>query len=304
MKKDKMFEAPEEFFWMRVRVARAGYERPPLLDAVRTNTIGATQAQTQRDEVLGGSSGRPNQIFQLAFTPVLNGTLQLEVDEGQEFQPWTQVADFFASTDEDSHFALNRTTGEVRFGDGKHGRIPVGNVDNPDGNIVARVYRYGGGKKGNAAAGTLTNLLGGTPGVDANKITNLRPATGGRDEETLDEAKLRAPQALKNKCRAVTAEDFEALAMQAPGVKRAKALPLAHPGFPGRASAGGGYGDHRSRQRRSQPDSERRNDPHCLRLSRPAPPAHDRALRRRRRLITSSGCGRVSSLSATRTSPR
>jgi predicted phage baseplate assembly protein len=143
------------------------------------------------------------------------------------------VADFFASTADDSHFVLNRTTGEVRFGDGEHGRIPVGSIDNPDGNIVARLYRYGGGKKGNAAAGTLTNLLGGSAGLDANAISNLLPAAGGRDEETLDEAKLRAPQALKNKCRAVTAEDFEALAMEAPGVKRGKALPLTHPGFPG-----------------------------------------------------------------------
>src|SRR5258708_33335053 len=147
MKKDKSGEAPGELFWLRVRVEAAGYERPPLLDAVRTNTIGATQAQTQRDEVLGGSSGRPDQIFPLAFTPVLNGTLRLEVDEGQGFQPWTQVADFFASTADDSHFVLNRTTGEVRFGDGEHGRIPVGSIDNPDGNIVARLYRYGGGTK-------------------------------------------------------------------------------------------------------------------------------------------------------------
>ena len=81
--------------------------------------------------------------------------------------------------------------------------------------------------------GSLTDLLGGIAGVDANGITNLRPAVGGRDEETLDDAKLRAPEALKNKCRAVTAEDFQSLAMQAPGVKRAKALALAHPGFPG-----------------------------------------------------------------------
>lgn len=233
IKTDKMGDAPENLFWMRVRIDRPGYERPPLLDAVRTNTIGATQAQTQRDEVLGGSSGRPDQIFQLAFTPVLDGTLRLEVDEGETFQPWTQVTDFFASTADDTHFVLNRTTGEVRFGNGEHGRIPVGNLDNPDGNIVARIYRYGGGKKGNLVGGTLTNLLGGIAGVDASSITNLRPAAGGRDEETLEDAKLRAPQSLKNKCRAVTAEDFESLARQAPGVQRAKALALTHPGFPG-----------------------------------------------------------------------
>jgi predicted phage baseplate assembly protein len=233
IKKDKIGDAPEDLFWIRVRVEKAGYERPPILDAVRLNTIAVTQAQTQRDEVLGGSSGRPDQTFRVAFAPVLEGTLQLEVDEGQDFQKWQEVADFFASKSSDPHFVLNRTTGEVRFGDGEHGRIPVGNVANPDGNIVARNYRFGGGKKGNVAAATLTNLSGGIAGVDANLITNLRAAVGGRDEETLDEAKDRAPQALKNKCRAVTAEDFTVLAQQAPGVKRAKALPLTHPGFPG-----------------------------------------------------------------------
>jgi predicted phage baseplate assembly protein len=231
IKKDKMGDAPEELFWIRVRVARAGYERAPLLDAVRTNTVGATQAQTQRDEVLGGSSARPDQVFRLAFTPVLDSTLRLEVDEGGGFQPWRQVADFFASTDQDIHFVLNRTTGEVRFGDGEHGRIPVANVDNPDGNIVARVYRYGGGKGANVGPGAITNLLGVIAGVDG--VTNPRPAAGGRNEETVEQAKLRAPQSLKNKCRAVTAEDFESLTKQVPGVQRANALPLAHPGFPG-----------------------------------------------------------------------
>jgi predicted phage baseplate assembly protein len=226
-------DAPEELFWMRVRIDRAGYERAPQLDAVRPNTIGVTQAQTQRDEVVGGSTGRPDQTFRLAFTPVLKGTLHLEVDEGQGFEPWVEVEDFFASKRDDTHFVLNRTTGEIRFGDGEHGRIPVANVDNPDGNIVARLYRYGGGKKGNAAAGTLKNLLGGNVGVDANSITNLRPAVGGRDEETLEEGKRRAPQALKNKCRAVTTKDFEELTRQAPGVQRAKALPLTHPRFSG-----------------------------------------------------------------------
>jgi predicted phage baseplate assembly protein len=233
IQKDKMGEATDNLFWIRVRIERPGYERAPLLDAVRINTVSATQAQTQRDEVLGGSSGRPNQVFQLAFKPVLADSLRLEIDEGQGFRPWNKVSDFFASTADDNHFVLNRTTGEVQFGDGQHSRIPIANLDNPDSSIVARVYRYGGGKTGNIAPGRLTDLLGGVAGVDANGITNLPPAVGGRDEETLEEAKLRAPQALKNQCRAVTAEDFESLAQQAAGVQRAKALPLAHPGFPG-----------------------------------------------------------------------
>ena len=55
----------------------------------------------------------------------------------------------------------------------------------------------------------------------------------GRDEETLDEAKKRAPRTIKSRCRAVSVEDFEYLAMQASTIKRAKALPLFHPDFPG-----------------------------------------------------------------------
>jgi len=70
-------------------------------------------------------------------------------------------------------------------------------------------------------------------GVDDNQVANLLAADSGRDEETLDEAKQRAPRAIKSRCRAVTAEDFEYLAMLAANIKRAKALPLFHPDFPG-----------------------------------------------------------------------
>ena len=70
-------------------------------------------------------------------------------------------------------------------------------------------------------------------GVDSNGVANLLAAFSGRDEETIDEAKKRAPRSLKSRCRAVTAEDFEYLATQAANVRRAKALPLFHPDFPG-----------------------------------------------------------------------
>ena len=56
---------------------------------------------------------------------------------------------------------------------------------------------------------------------------------GGRDEETLDEAKQRAPAAIRARCRAVTADDFEFFATQAANIARARALPLRHPDFPG-----------------------------------------------------------------------
>jgi predicted phage baseplate assembly protein len=65
------------------------------------------------------------------------------------------------------------------------------------------------------------------------RVTNRQPAIGGRDGQSLDDAKLRAPQKLRTRTRAVTAEDFETLARQVPDVLRAHCLaPGAQPGGP------------------------------------------------------------------------
>lgn len=245
-------DVPDAFYWLRCRLDRSFYEVAPQLVSVRTNTVRATQAVTVQDEILGGSNGRPDQQFFLANTPVVplanpgqvtgvDGrqiqllSIRLEVSErpvtGEDrgFEVWQEVPDFLASTADDPHFTLNRTTGEIRFGDGERGRIPVANPNNPNGNIVARLYRYGGGDRGNVGAGTLTVPQTFVEHVDS--VTNLFPAIGGEDEETVEAAKLRAPAVLKSRDRAVTVEDFEHFARTTPGVnvRRALALPLAHP---------------------------------------------------------------------------
>jgi predicted phage baseplate assembly protein len=224
---------PKPLYWIRGRVQRSQYERVPTLMAVRTNTVAVRQAETFLFEVLGGSTGRRDQVFRLANTPVLEDSLILEIDQGNGGEVWTQVSDFFGSSPADQHYVLDRTTGEIRFGDGRNGSIPVANAANPDGNIVASQYRAGGGKRGNTAAGAIKTLATSITGIDDGLVANLLPAFSGRDEETLDEAKKRAPRSIKSRCRAVTADDFEYLAMQAATIKRAKALPLYHPEFPG-----------------------------------------------------------------------
>jgi predicted phage baseplate assembly protein len=223
----------DHLYWIRGRLERSSYERAPQLLTIRTNTIAALQAETSRDEVLGGSDGSPNQSFRLANTPVLHDTLILEVDEGDQFTAWTRVDDFFGSQAQDEHYVLDRTDGRIRFGDGSNGRLPVANVNNPTANVVAREYRFGGGRRGNLPAGSLKTMQTTVTGIDENGVSNLSAAHSGRDEETLAQAKLRAPQSLKNKCRAVTEEDFEALALQAANISRAKAISLFHPSFPG-----------------------------------------------------------------------
>ena len=223
----------EPRWWVRARLERAAYERTPVLQWVRTNTVAATQAETIVDEIVGGSDGQPNQLFRLASAPVLEGSLLLEIDDGTGVVAWQEVTDFYGSGPSDAHFVLDRTTGELRFGDGRRGAIPVGNPNLPGASIVARRYRVGGGTLGNLAAGVVTTLVSPITGIDDAGVRNLAPAAGGGDEETLEEARLRVPHALRSRDRAVTTADFEELAKRAANVRRAKALPLAHPEFPG-----------------------------------------------------------------------
>ena len=222
-------------FWVRGRLVRTQYERAPQLAAVRTNTVPALQAQTVNGEILGGTSGARNQAWQLENRPVLKGSLRIQINEGpgDAARDWNPVDDLFGSGPTDEDLAVDWTSGEVRAGDGEHGQVPVANAGDPDTNVVAVEYRFGGGARGNVRAGEIRNLLSPVDGIDGGKTTNVFDASSGADEERIEDAKIRARQSLRARERAVGVEDFELLAQQAGNVRRAKALPLTHPGFPG-----------------------------------------------------------------------
>ena len=248
------FSARSEFgktaHWLRVRVvAGAAYE--PRLRLVLLNTTMASQSVTMISEVLGSSNGAPGQRFRTTKAPVLAGQ-QLEVlepampsveaqrmireDEGDDairradpgdvrgsgvWVRWHEMPNFNGSGRRDRHYVVDRETGEVVFGDGVSGRIPAVAPKN----IVMARYRTGGGASGNRKAHTIEQLKTSIPSVD--KVTNPERAAGGSDAESLDKLIARAPQQLRHGFRAVTARDFEDLAMLAsPEVARARCVPL------------------------------------------------------------------------------
>jgi predicted phage baseplate assembly protein len=220
-------------FWLRARLVTAQYDRAPKMLAVRTNTVPVEQAQTVERELLGGTDGTRNQSWKLENAPVLRDGLQIQIDDGTGARVWQAVDDLLGAQATDEQLAVDWTSGVIVAGDGENGAIPVANPNNPDANVLALSYRYGGGKRGNVAAHAIASLLTPVAGIDGGKVDNLFAAIGGRDEERLDDAKKRARQMLRTRDRAVTTDDFEQLAQQAGNVRRARALPLAHPQFPG-----------------------------------------------------------------------
>jgi predicted phage baseplate assembly protein len=225
-------------YWLRARLVRAGYDRAPRLDAVLPNSVRCTQAETVNQEVLGGSDGLPDQTFRLFFSPVVDGSLQLQIDEGSGPETWSEVDDFCSAGPGDAVYTLDAASAVVTLGSGDNGRIAAANPARPASSVVAVTYRHGGGAAGNLPAGVISELLTSVDGVGS--VTNVRPSQGGRDQETVEQAKARAACELKSRDRAVTVEDFEYLATVTPGasVARAIARGLAHPDFPGVAIPG------------------------------------------------------------------
>lgn len=229
----------ERLHWLRVRLLEVPPGRPTYQSSPRITTVRATvgggsivaeHARTVVDESFGTSDGTPAQQFRMANRPVLprrDGEHVVVRDEGTT-TVWTEVADFGASRPTDHHVVVDEALGVVRFGprirhpDGattQHGAIP------PHGATVGiSRYRTGGGASGNVGAGTLRQLRTTIPYVSS--VRNRFAAIGGVDPETVDEVRLRGPRTLRTGRRAVTASDYEQLALQSsPRVARARCLP-------------------------------------------------------------------------------
>jgi uncharacterized phage protein gp47/JayE len=243
-------EFGEELFWIRARLEMGSYARSPKIQDIRPNTIKVLNAVTIKNEILGSSDGTPDQSFEFSHYPVLKGqniiVQENEVpprrqqriimrEEGDDainevrdesgalmevWVRWHEVDSFYKSSSDSRHYMIDRINGRVIFGDGVRGMIPPQGMDN----VMAESYMMGGGSDGNVGADSITTLRQAIAYIDS--VTNPYPASGGSDMETLQEAKMRGPQILKNRYRAVTAEDFEWLALRASGnVARAKCLP-------------------------------------------------------------------------------
>lgn len=199
-------------------------------DATET-TVRAIAAEWVEAEILGETSGAPGQVFQAARGPIIadlpeveSVALGIEADPGegtrrlgaQAFEMLPRLAGPHALTDRARGFVVERSTGRVilGFGDGRTGRLP------PKGRQVRLWYLIGGGAEGNVAAGQITALVPPRPGLAVN---NPARAGGGAPAEPLETALARLPRRLFRRERAVTAADFEALAIEIGGVARATA---------------------------------------------------------------------------------
>ncbi|WP_369269472.1 putative baseplate assembly protein [Streptomyces sp. R11] len=148
----------------------------------------------------------------------------VRVHEGDdEDAVWQPRRDLLASGPRDRHFVGElEDDGRLglRFGDGRHGARPT------PGSRLALHYRLGGGKAGNVGAEAINHLVvqADCEPPPAAVVRNPLPAVGGTEPEPVEQVRQLAPLDLRRtRLRAVTAEDYAALATALPGVQRAAA---------------------------------------------------------------------------------
>jgi hypothetical protein len=251
---------PRELFgqtlsWLRLSPAPGASTanwRPKILGAY-LNGVWASAAESLTYELVGSSQGEPNLTLFLAKPPVLRNSLELRVNEplGEEelaellasgadrvltavdnlpgnWVLWQRVID---PADEDPLarvYALDDATGEILFGDGRHGRIPPIGRDS----IMAFSYRRtepgapgGDTVPGNAiTARTPLNLVSPIDGVEA--VFAADQAAGGAPPESVDRVLQFGVANLRHRERALTAQDVEDLALESsPDIAQARCFP-------------------------------------------------------------------------------
>jgi len=207
-------------FWLRVRCK----DDDLVLGYMGVNAVDVEGVSITRDLMVGSGTGQPGQSITLPGGDIDENSIELEIQELNQFQPWRLVHHFAGSGPDDHIYTLDPVSRVVRFGDGIRGMRPADKA-----RIRIRYYRYGGGSHGNLSADSIKEISGGGNHL---KLRHEWPTRGGVDRESIAAAEQRIPAFLGHRDRAVTSDDFARLAIDNPlrPTARANAIPGFFPG--------------------------------------------------------------------------
>ena len=179
-------------------------------------------------ELIGTSNGTPGMVFELGESPVVDGSVEVYIQDGDVYSKWTgvqHIIDYGPTSPVYSVYSDENNIVSINFGDGVSGVIPTAY------SAIRARYTVGGGSIGNVVPNSIDTLFY-VPGLSENQVVALQSVVtlandtvglGGSDPETNDQIRIAAPQSLRAGNRAVTLKDFSDLALSVPGVGKANA---------------------------------------------------------------------------------
>lgn len=121
---------------------------------------------------------------------------------------WKEVKNFSHSKALDYHYMADKSQGSFWFSDGIKGKIP----DSGTTDTILVEYQCGSGREGNLPVGAV-NRLNSSIGY-INGVKNPEICAGGMDREDVERAVNRVSNSFRHRNRAVSAKDYEALALE------------------------------------------------------------------------------------------
>jgi hypothetical protein len=222
--------------WLRITATGAA---SPRLLWVGINAAPVMQRAHISNELLPTGTGEPDQVARLSQPPIIADSVRLTVNDPKN--PWRAIDDILSAgpevpTRDDllppgrsvsknelvDVFTIDLESGEIRFGDGLHGRRP------PFGATLRADYDYGMGRAGNVGASSIDS----SPAMPAGfKVSNPVPTWGGAEAEAVRDGEKQISRYLQHRERLVSVEDFETITLRTPGVNvgRVEVLPAFNP---------------------------------------------------------------------------
>ena len=170
-----------------------------LLEGAFQTQIGSFQSAASR------------QTITIPNGPVIEGSIGVSSNEGGGVQ-YNEISNLFVASGGSQPVFQKQYIDNfgcvLEFGDGVRGRLPT-----PGATYVV-TYRQGGGLNGDIVRGNINQPIrisvSGTP-IQAT-LENITKGSGGHPAETVEHAKKYAPYFFRTQYRAVTGEDYNALA--------------------------------------------------------------------------------------------
>lgn len=189
---------------------------------VVTKTVDVRYGEYENIASFAVGNGEAYQEYILQRAAVLEGTVEVTIDDAGNISKWTEVPTLlmYGSTDKVYRLALNADeTYSIMFGDNFNGKIvPVGAIIsvelwNAPANVVAERY-------GNIGAAAITT----SDDTNVATVTQAAAANGGAAAESFAAIVRNVQQYSAVQEVASSLESYEYLATRVPGVARAKAF--------------------------------------------------------------------------------
>lgn len=167
------------------------------------------QGQTVNEQFVSPGVDTPNFSIKLGNTPAIDLSTELTVN-GESWSEITSKVSF--SPDSKVYEVKTLTSGDtiVVFGDGSFGSLITTDA------TISITYRTGGGTSGNVGLNSISTSVTGTVSSLNSPVTvtitnTSSTGVGGRDAETLEEARISIPATTRANARAVTLSDYQVI---------------------------------------------------------------------------------------------